>query len=100
MAAVFWAVAPYILAEAYQRFRGVWCLHHQGDEMSMKYYHTTWRNNPKESHFHSWICLADVLRLSIPAAAYTIVKRATVDVECGSHLLESKTSDTLGRKLQ
>jgi hypothetical protein len=30
--AVFWVVAPCSLVEVYQRFRGVCCLHHQGDE--------------------------------------------------------------------
>jgi hypothetical protein len=29
--AVFWVVAPCSLVEAYQRFRGPCCLHHQGD---------------------------------------------------------------------
>jgi hypothetical protein len=31
--AVFWVVAPCSLVEAYQRFRGPCCLHHQGDEL-------------------------------------------------------------------
>jgi hypothetical protein len=30
--AVFWDVAPCSLEEIDQRFRGVCCLHHQGDE--------------------------------------------------------------------
>jgi hypothetical protein len=30
--AVFWVVAPCSLVEVYQRFRGICCLHHQGDE--------------------------------------------------------------------
>jgi hypothetical protein len=29
--AVFWVVAPCSLVEVYQRFRGLCCLHHQGD---------------------------------------------------------------------
>jgi hypothetical protein len=29
--AVFWVVAPCSLVEVYQRFRGPYCLHHQGD---------------------------------------------------------------------
>jgi hypothetical protein len=28
---VFWDVAPCSLVEVYRRFRGVYCLHHQGD---------------------------------------------------------------------
>jgi hypothetical protein len=30
--AVFWDVAPYSLVEIYRRFRGVYCLFHQGDD--------------------------------------------------------------------
>jgi hypothetical protein len=30
--AVFWAVAPYRLVWVYRRFRGLYCLHHQGGE--------------------------------------------------------------------
>jgi hypothetical protein len=30
--AVFWVVAPCGLVEVYRRFRGLYCLHHQGDE--------------------------------------------------------------------
>jgi hypothetical protein len=30
--AVFWVVAPCSLVEVYQRFRGPYCLHHQGDK--------------------------------------------------------------------
>jgi hypothetical protein len=30
--AVFWVVAPCSLVEVYQRFRGSYCLHHQGGE--------------------------------------------------------------------
>jgi hypothetical protein len=29
---VLWVVAPCSLVEIYQRFRGPYCLHHQGDE--------------------------------------------------------------------
>jgi hypothetical protein len=29
--AVFWVVAPCSLVDVYRRFRGVYCLHHQGD---------------------------------------------------------------------
>jgi hypothetical protein len=30
--AVFWVVAPCNLVEVHRRFRGAWCLHHQGDD--------------------------------------------------------------------
>jgi hypothetical protein len=30
---VFWDVAPCSLVEVYQRFRGAYCFHHQGDDM-------------------------------------------------------------------
>jgi hypothetical protein len=30
--AVFWVVATCSLVEVYRRFRGAFCLHHQGDE--------------------------------------------------------------------
>jgi hypothetical protein len=29
---VFWVVAPCSLVEVYQRFRGPWCFHHQGND--------------------------------------------------------------------
>jgi hypothetical protein len=29
---VFWDIAPYSLVEVDRRFRGVYCLHHQGDD--------------------------------------------------------------------
>jgi hypothetical protein len=29
--AVFWVVAPCSLVQVYRRFRGICCLHHQGD---------------------------------------------------------------------
>jgi hypothetical protein len=31
--AVFWVLAPWSLVEAYRRFRGTCCLHHQGDAL-------------------------------------------------------------------
>jgi hypothetical protein len=36
--AVFWVVAPCSLVEVYQRFRGPWCLHHQGDIATAIFY--------------------------------------------------------------
>jgi hypothetical protein len=35
MIAVFWVVAPCSLVEVYRRFRGILCLHHQGDKSLM-----------------------------------------------------------------
>jgi hypothetical protein len=32
--AVFWVVAPCTFVQVYQRFRGLYCLHHQGDVWS------------------------------------------------------------------
>jgi hypothetical protein len=46
--AVFWFVEPYSLSEVYRRYRGIFCLHHRGDN-----YQTTWRNNPENSHIHT-----------------------------------------------
>jgi hypothetical protein len=34
--AVFWVVAPCILVEVYQRFRGPCCLYHQGDHRLLR----------------------------------------------------------------
>jgi hypothetical protein len=60
--AVFWVVSPCGLVEVYQRFRGGFCLHHQGDERwaimeatstsekSVNFYQTTRCNNPEDSH--------------------------------------------------
>jgi hypothetical protein len=64
---VFWVVAPCSLVEAYQRFRGPCCLHHQGDdslitlmmkaartsEMLVNFYQTTWSYNPENTHLSS-----------------------------------------------
>jgi hypothetical protein len=59
----FWFVAPCSLLEVYQNFRGVCCLHHQGDlqvmeaartsETSVYFHQTTRRNNPEDSHLHT-----------------------------------------------
>jgi hypothetical protein len=52
------------LIDAYRRFRGACCLHHQGDdglislmmeaastsEMSVNVFQTAWRYNPEDSH--------------------------------------------------
>jgi hypothetical protein len=32
MMAVFWVVEPCSLIEVYRRFKGAFCLHHQGDD--------------------------------------------------------------------
>jgi hypothetical protein len=58
---VFWEVAPCSLVEIYWRFKGAYCLHHQGgesvmmeaastSETSINFYRTTRRNIPKVSH--------------------------------------------------
>jgi hypothetical protein len=43
---VFWVVAPCGQVWVYQRFRGLYCLHHQGDESQ-----TAWHNNPQADIF-------------------------------------------------
>jgi hypothetical protein len=60
--AVFWVLAPCSLVEVYQRFRGPYCLRHQGDDFIMmmevartsetlvNFYQTTRRYNPEDSH--------------------------------------------------
>jgi hypothetical protein len=49
---VFWVVAPCSLVEVYERFRGAFCLHHQGtSETSVNFYQTIRRNNPEDSLF-------------------------------------------------
>jgi hypothetical protein len=56
---VLWDVAPCSLVDIYRRFRGVYCLHHQGDlmmeavitsETSIIFYETTRRNIPEDGH--------------------------------------------------
>jgi hypothetical protein len=57
--AVFWVVAPYILVEVYQCFRGPCCLHHlmmeaiRTSETLVNCYQTTLRYNPEDSHLHT-----------------------------------------------
>jgi hypothetical protein len=59
--AVFWVVALCSLIEVYQRFRGTFCLHYQGDECLrqqlpetlVNFYQTTRRYNPENSHLHT-----------------------------------------------
>jgi hypothetical protein len=60
--AVFWVVSPCSLVEVYQRFRGLCCLHHQGNEFTLmmeaartsetlvNFYQTKRRYNPEDSH--------------------------------------------------
>jgi hypothetical protein len=56
---ILWVVALCRLARVYQRIRGLYCLHHQGDEAVqtsetlVKSYQSTWRCNPEDGHFHS-----------------------------------------------
>jgi hypothetical protein len=60
--AVCWDVAPCILPETDERFKGAYYLHHQGDlmteavsisETSVSFYETTRRNIPADSHLHT-----------------------------------------------
>jgi hypothetical protein len=61
--AVFWVVAPCSLVEVYQHYRGLYCLHHQGDEWiveavqtsetSVNSYQSTRRYNPQHNHLHN-----------------------------------------------
>jgi hypothetical protein len=56
--AVFWVIAPCRLVEVYQRLRGAFCLHHQGEaassyKTSINFYQTTRSNNPEDSHLHT-----------------------------------------------
>jgi hypothetical protein len=41
--AVFWFVAPYSPLEIYRRFKGTYCLHHQGDNDA---------TSAEDSYFH------------------------------------------------
>jgi hypothetical protein len=65
--AVFWVVAPCSLVELYRRFRGAYCLHHQGDsddgtpmteaastsEKPINFYKTARRNILENSHLRT-----------------------------------------------
>jgi hypothetical protein len=49
--AVFWVVAPCRLVGVYRRFRGMYCLQHQGDGSSLVNSHqSTRRCNPADGH--------------------------------------------------
>jgi hypothetical protein len=50
--AVLWVVAPCSPVEVYQRFRGPFCLHHQGDASSpiVNFYQITRCYNPEDSY--------------------------------------------------
>jgi hypothetical protein len=50
--AVFLAVVPSSLVEVYRQFRDACCLH-RTSETSVKFYQTTWHNNPEDSHLHT-----------------------------------------------
>jgi hypothetical protein len=50
---VFWDVAPCSLVEAYRRFRGACCLHHDGDRPD-SHRHTRRRENLK-SHYVRYV---------------------------------------------
>jgi hypothetical protein len=49
--AVFWVVAQCSLVKVYQRFRGPYCLHHQG--VAVNFYQTTRCYNPEDSNLHT-----------------------------------------------
>jgi hypothetical protein len=48
--AVFWVVAPCGLVRVYHSFRGLYCLHHQGDRQLVNLHQSTQRYNPEDSH--------------------------------------------------
>jgi hypothetical protein len=59
---IFRDVALCSMVETDRRFRGAYCLHHQGalvmealstSETSVDFYHTARRNIPEESHLHA-----------------------------------------------
>jgi hypothetical protein len=49
----FWDVMPRILVEVDRRFRGVYCLHHQGGEIHRPDDETTRRYIPEGYHIHT-----------------------------------------------
>jgi hypothetical protein len=63
-------VAPCSLIEFYRHFRGVCCLHRQGDKTSVNVYQTTRRNNPEDTNLRY---LHVLLKIISPVACLSIV---------------------------
>jgi hypothetical protein len=55
-------IASCSLVEVYRRFRGVYCLHYEGDrpKTSVNFYEKTRNNIPKDCHFHN--CLREKVK--------------------------------------
>jgi hypothetical protein len=51
---VFWDVVPCSHVGVDRRFRGAYCLHHQGPETSINFSVTTWHYIPEDSHLHTY----------------------------------------------
>jgi hypothetical protein len=61
---VFLLVAPCRPVWVYQRFRGLYCLHHQGDVYVLMAQYTR-RYNPEDSHLQPNICLCNFLHMNL-----------------------------------
>jgi hypothetical protein len=82
---VCWDVAQCSVVEVYRRFRGAYCLHHQGDkwlialmmeavstsETSINVYQTTRRNVPEESRYQTRHC--ENLKSHVPTFSSTSI---------------------------
>jgi hypothetical protein len=51
--AVVWVVVPCSLVEVYWRFIALMMEAASTSETSVRFYQTTWRNNPEDSHLHT-----------------------------------------------
>jgi hypothetical protein len=74
--AVFWVVAPCRLVRVYQRFGGLYCLYHQGDDNGgpddggstdlqkrlINSYQFTRRYNPEDNHLKLKNCFKDLFK--------------------------------------
>jgi hypothetical protein len=77
--AVIWDVAQYSLVDTDQRFRGVYCLHHQGDLSEMvSTYESTRRHNPEEQHCQMHFFVLNIL--DVYKKSNKIRLKYTVDV--------------------
>jgi hypothetical protein len=94
--AVFCDVAPRSLVEVYQRFRGPWCLHNQSDsserwstsEPSLKFYQTTRRYNPEDSHLRTH--RRENLKSYLTVGNFECSKRLVLLIACWLQVLESQ----------